>query len=88
MALKDWGRNFQGAWRKGWHAAAAGRGLESCPYPDVRQSGPRDGPGRITFSEGYRRAWKEGWDTFHAEARTGPALPFAPPPAPPRERQA
>lgn len=50
------GAAHRGAFDKGVGARRAGRGLEACPYRDVRRP-----DGRLTGSRGFLHAWHEGW---------------------------
>jgi hypothetical protein len=54
-------RAHAGAYRKGWHARINGLDTLANPYPHVRQLG-----GRVTFTQGFRGAWNDGW---HAAAK-------------------
>ena len=47
---------FDGATRKGYQAGIKGKPIDSCPYRDLRTD-----RGCVTFSRGFRTAWRNGW---------------------------
>lgn len=48
---------YFGAFNKGRDARKFGQGKGRCPYPDHRTS-----RGAVTFSRGFRNAWRDGWE--------------------------
>jgi ribosome modulation factor len=47
---------LRGAYKKGYAAGVSGRDETTCPYGDIRKAN-----GRLTWSRGFRAAWKDGW---------------------------
>lgn len=48
--------SFDGAEEKGRQAARDGKPIEECPYKDIRKPS-----GKLSWSRGYRNAWRIGW---------------------------
>lgn len=63
-----WNRSLRGAFLRGQRDRAAGLTLADCPYPDGRKA-----DGRLTWSRGYRTAWKDGfqWEAPRRESSDG-----------------
>lgn len=69
VRLPGFSVSFCSAYWRGARAFIEGAPRTACPYPDHRTD-----RGSVTFSRGYRTAWRDGWDA--AEYARRPAGPF------------
>ena len=70
--FEKWNRALQGAFRKGYDAALAGKSVTACPYDDKRTS-----RGALTWSRSFIKAWDDGWECGDAERQKESLTPLS-----------